>query len=114
MARFIGLPDIPRSENAWQTQILEGLKQNVELLTGGRQESDRASEAITKGDISLSPPPPLGFSAVSARGDGFTINGERVAGLDDYGKLIADVQKLAEDVAILHRYVTILVQQLKR
>ena len=124
MARFVGLPDVPTGVDAWQAQILDGLKINVELLTGGRGEGDRASQAITKGDIELLPPsePTISRSArLTAQGAGFEVQGQKLVSLDDYVKLLgdfnrllADFQSLAVEVEQLNRYVNILVQQLKR
>lgn len=124
MARFVGLPDVPIGVDAWQAQILDGLKQNVELLTGGRGEADRASQAITKGDLELRPLPEstVSLSArLTAQGAGFEIEGQKLVSLDDYAKLLndfnqllADFQSLAVEVEQLNRYVNILVQQLKR
>ena len=114
MARFVGLPDVPTGVDAWQAQILDGLKINVELLTGGRGEGDRASQAITKGDIELLPPPEPDTTSLTARGAGFEIQGQKLVSLDDYTKLLSDVQRLMTEVEQLNRYVNILVQQLKR
>jgi hypothetical protein len=50
---------------------------------------------------------------VSATGKGYTISGQNVADLDDYGKLINDVQLLANDVAALRNTLNALIGQLK-
>ena len=50
---------------------------------------------------------------VAAKGVGFTISGEKVASLDDYGKLIVDVQTLANDVKVTRDVLNILIRQLK-
>ncbi len=113
MARFTSIPDIPRGVDPWQTQILDTLKQNVELLSGTRQELDKASQAVLRGDVKVNEVPEPTAIALTAKGEGFTIDGERVAGLDDYGKLLVDVQKVIQDVELLRTYVNILVKQLK-
>jgi hypothetical protein len=50
---------------------------------------------------------------VTAEGTGFTISGVTVPSLEDYGKLIANVQQLANDVATLRNTVNALINQLK-
>jgi len=50
---------------------------------------------------------------VSAKGAGFTISGQEVAGLDDYGKLITDVQTLANDLAYTRAVLNALIRQIK-
>jgi hypothetical protein len=111
MARFTGIPELPPSDI---TFAVEAIKQNVELLTGGRGEPDRASQAVVKGDLDLAPVPEPDITALSAKGAGFEIQGQKLVSLDDYSKLLTDVQRLIVDVAQLNRYVNILVEQLKR
>ena len=50
---------------------------------------------------------------VSAKGTGFTISSQDVAGLDDYGLLLQDVQTLANDLAQTRLVLNILIKQLK-
>ena len=50
---------------------------------------------------------------VTAKGAGFTISGQEVAGLDDYGLLLTDVQTLANDVAFTRTVLNALINQLK-
>jgi hypothetical protein len=53
------------------------------------------------------------MTRVSATGAGFVISGTQVAGLEDFGRLISDVQKLANDVANIRATLNALIQQLK-
>jgi len=53
------------------------------------------------------------MTRVSATGSGFTISGTQVAGLEDFSRLISDVQKLANDVANIRATLNALIQQLK-
>jgi hypothetical protein len=50
---------------------------------------------------------------ISAKGAGFTISGQEVAGLDDYGLLLTDVQTLANDLAYTRAVLNALIQQLR-
>jgi len=54
MARFTAIPSIPQSGvDYWQVQTLTAIKENLELLTGTGTELDRASKAITGGQVSI-------------------------------------------------------------
>lgn len=115
MARFTSIPAIPQGGMTdWQTILISAVKENVELLTGIRGELDGNSRAVTKGDVTLLELPLQDMKQVSAKGAGFTISGQEVAGLDDYGKLINDVQTLANDLAYTRRALNLLIRQLKR
>jgi hypothetical protein len=114
MSRFTAIPSIPSGTvTDWQVALLNALKEDVELLCGIRGEADRASEAVTKGDIRVNQFTAPTFSRVSATGNGYTISGQRVPDLDDYGKLLNDVQLLANDVSTLRQTVNVLIAQLK-
>jgi len=114
MARFSGIPALPDvNVDEWQTAVLGAIKQNVELLTGGRGESDEASRALLKGDLSVSQAGDPKFVQLSARGAGFTVSGASVPALADYVSLLQDVQALAADVAELRTVLNTLVSQLR-
>lgn len=116
MARFSGIPDLPEGiGQEWAPALISSLKQNVELLAGLRGEQDRASAAVLRGDVDVNRLPPANLRnidyepyEITAEGKGFNIEGELVAGLDDYAKLIGDVaninvntQRLANDLTRL-------------
>ena len=114
MARFTAIPNVPQSGvDFWQVQTLNAMKENVELLAGTGGELDGASKAITRGDVSISAAPPQTMQRVTASGAGFTIAGENVPSLDDYAKLITNVQQLANDVANLRAALNTLINQLR-
>jgi hypothetical protein len=114
MARFTAIPSIPTGNvTEWQGQILRALKEDVELLAGIRGEADLASKAVTRSQLRVNQTSQPTFSRVSASGKGYTISGQNVPDLDDYGKLINDVQLLANDVATLRNVVNLLIAQLK-
>jgi hypothetical protein len=89
------------------------MKENVELLCGIRGEGDLASRAVVRSDITVNEARELNMKRVTAEGKGYTISGQNVPDLDDYGKLLNDVQLLANDVATLRNIVNALIAQLK-
>ena len=114
MARFTAIPAVPQGGiTDWQSVLISSVKENVELLTGLRGETDLASKAVTYGQIRVTPMTAQKLQQVSAKGAGFTISGQEVAGLDDYGKLITDVQTLANDLAYTRNVLNALIRQLK-
>lgn len=114
MARFTAIPDVPQAGvDFWQVQTLTAMKENVELLAGTGGELDGASRAITRGQVSITSAPSQTMTRVTATGAGFTISGVEVASLEDYGKLVSDVQQLANDVANLRATINELISQLR-
>lgn len=114
MARFSGIPALPEANiDEWQSVIIGALKQNVELLTGTRGETDGVSRALLRGDVDVSDPPNPQFTQLSARGTGVKVSGVSVPTLTDYVNLLRDVQALSTDVAQLRATVSTLLQQLR-
>lgn len=114
MARFTAIPSVPQGGiTDWQSVLISAVKENVELLTGLRGEADLQSKAVTQGQVTLKQMSEQDMRQVSAKGAGFTISGQEVAGLDDYGKLINDVQTLANDLAYTRVVVNALIKQIK-
>jgi hypothetical protein len=114
MARFTAIPAVPQGGiTDWQSVLISSVKENVELLTGLRGEADLASKAVTKGQITLELMGDQNMKQISAKGAGFTISGQEVAGLDDYGLLLTDVQTLANDLAYTRAVLNALIQQLR-
>tara|TARA_R110000803_G_scaffold126541_1_gene194113 strand:+ start:3527 stop:3925 length:399 start_codon:yes stop_codon:yes gene_type:complete len=126
--RYSGIPAVPTTGvDEWQSRMLSAIKENVELLAGIRGESDLASKAITKAQVSISDPVAQVMTNVSAAGAGtnvltsFSISGDvvtvtgqaSVPVLDDYTNLVVDVQSLANDVANLRATVQLLLTQLR-
>lgn len=113
-SRYTAIPAVPTvGVEEWQSRLLNALKQNVELLTGTRGETDLASLAINRARLTVSVPPTQEMVRVSAQGGGVTISGTNVPVLEDYNQLIVDVQKLANDVANLRATVEVLITQLR-
>lgn len=113
-SRYTAVPAVPLvGIEEWQSQLLNALKENVELLTGTRGEPDLASVAINRARLTVAVPPTQEMVQVSANGSGVTISGANVPVLEDYSQLITDVQKLANDVANLRATVEVLIAQLR-
>jgi len=114
VARFTAIPAVPQGGiSDWQSILISSVKENVELLTGLRGEADLASKAVTRGQITLLEQPQQNMKQVSAKGTGFTVSGQEVAGLADYGLLLTDVQTLANDLAFTRTVLNVLIKQLK-
>jgi hypothetical protein len=110
---YASIPAVPQQGvSDWQFQYMNTVKQNLELLTS--QRGDTGFQAILKGQIGVFPADQLTMTQVTAVGTGFTISGSDVAGLEDYSKLLIDVQKLANDVGYLREVLNTLIAQLKR
>ena len=109
---YAPLPAVPQvGIPEWQFQFLNGVKQNVEILTGQRGNS--GYEALIAGQVGVQPVGDLNMRQVTATGAGFTISGQNVASLDDHAKLIVDVQTLIGDVAYIKDVLNTLISQLK-
>lgn len=109
---YAPLPAVPQvGVPEWQFQFLNATKQNLEMITG--QRGNTGFQAIRSGQVSVVPVAELNLRQVTAVGAGFTISGVQVAGLDDYTKLIVDVQTLIGDVAYIRSVLNALISQLE-
>jgi len=110
-AKFSAIPNIPQQGlSDWQFQTLNAMKENLDMLTGARGP---ALSALTRGAVTVSAPATQTMQRVTAAGTGFTISGVTVPSLDDYAKLLENVQQVANDVAALRNTVNALLVQLK-
>lgn len=110
--RFSAVPNIPQQGlTDWQFNTLNAMKENLELLTGAR--GNTAGVAITKGAVTVADAPTQSMQRVTAEGTGYTISGVTVPSIDDYAKLILNVQQLANDVAAIRVTLNTLINQLK-
>lgn len=138
MARFSGIPSLPQSGvEEWNLRTLGALKQNVELLTGSRGETDLASKALIRSQFTVNPPPSPSLTSVSQLSVSPDISGiaavnvtpvasgtpvivanagwtSFLSSLSSGGYASAqDVQRLASDVAQLRATLNTLIAQLK-
>jgi hypothetical protein len=109
---YSALPAVPQvGIPEWQFQFLNGVKQNLEELTG--QRGNTGFQAIASGKVAIQTLDELNMRGVTAVGAGFTINAVLVASAEDYAKLIVDVQTLIGDVENIRVTLNALIQQLK-
>lgn len=133
MPRFSGIPSLPQSGvEEWNLRTLGALKQNLELLTGSRGETDRASQALVRGQFTVGQPPlpslttTTSFSPITfayhtvkdiAGNNQFVVAYDaNIGSLQNFvtaAALQADVQRLTNDVAQLRAIVTTLIQQIR-
>ena len=112
--RYTAVPTVPIvGVEEWQSQLLNALKENVELLTGTRGEPDLASAAVNRARVSVAVPPEQELTRIRAQGSGVTISGASVPILEDYNQALVDIQTLANDVANLRATVEVLITQLR-
>jgi len=112
--RYTAIPTVPLvGVEEWQSQLLNALKENVELLTGTRGEPDFASVAINRSRLNVAVPPEQQLARIKAQGSGVTLGGANVPILEDYNQALTDIQTLANDVANLRATVEVLITQLR-
>jgi hypothetical protein len=112
--RFTAIPNIPQQGlTDWQFQTLNARKDNLDLLIGARGSTPLTAAAITKGSVTVAPAPAQLMPRVTAEGLGFTISGVTVPSLDDYVRLVTNVQQIANDVSNLRATLNTLINQLK-
>lgn len=109
---YSALPAVPQvGIPEWQFQFLNGVKQNLEEITGQRGKT--GFQSVISGQIGVQTLDELNMRQVTAQGAGFTISSQNVASLDDYAKLIIDVQTLIGDVENIRVTLNALIQQLR-
>ncbi len=109
--RHVATPEVPNTLLDWQAVLFSAIKENVELLTGTRGESDLASMAIVRGDITVQQVGNQVMGSVTTSGDdGYTISAQDVAALSAFRNLRTDVQRLANDLATTRRALDLLIR----
>ena len=111
---FSTIPQVPHEGlSPMQHQLLNTLKENVELLTGTRGGTAVNNRAVTTGQVGVRPVGTLTTPRITATGAGVSIDGASVPTLEDYAQLMADVQGVMNDVATLRATLNTLIQQLR-
>ena len=112
--KFTGIRDVPlEGINFAVYESMISMKQNLELLTGQRGESDNASRAITPAYITVAEVGIQRSTSLTAEGAGVILQNTRLPSYDDYVKLITDVRNMAADVAEIRATLNGLLAQLK-
>jgi hypothetical protein len=103
MSRFTGIPGVPTSGlPELQASLFGALKENVELLTSARGESDLISRALIRGDITVKRVGSQVMGSVQQISpDGYTgshVDANQIASRAAFRALQQDVQALANDL----------------
>lgn len=80
---FVNLPALPEGLTAWQKMLLDGVKENIELLIATR--GNRDNWAVVKGDIE---------TAFLTPGVGVNISGNQVPTIAEFNALLAQFNDL--------------------
>jgi len=110
--RHVAVPEIPEELLDWQAILFSAIKENVELLTGTRGESDLASLAIVRGDITVQKIGNQQMTTINTSNNLTPTAFNECAPLDAFVDLRTDVQTLAADLAETRRALDALVQNL--
>jgi len=114
MSRFTAIPDPPQTQMSdWQFYMFTAIKQNLDLLTGLRQERDGGSQAITRSSVTITSVPAQSMRQITAQGASLNIEGATVPAAEDYVEALKNLQQLANDVANLYAVVNTLIRQLR-
>ena len=99
MGRFVATPEVIDGIPAWQSSLFSSMKENIELLTGTRNEADLVSRALIRGDVTVAQVGEQVLGAVTLiNPDGYNISAVDVASLAAFRALRSDVQELANDL----------------
>jgi len=103
MSRFTGIPVVPTSGlPELQANLFGALKENVELLTATRGESDLISKALIRGDVTAKRVGSQVMGSVQQISpEGYTgthVDANQIASLAAFRGLKNDVQALANDL----------------
>jgi len=125
MTQFVGIPSIPEDDvSEGQVLFMNAVKENLELITGTRNQQARGSRAILKREIRVEglPPAPqnIGTTPLTVQAQGFEIDGTTLASFQDYVRLINDMVVVKNDIAalvqenrVLRQTVSALIEQLR-
>ena len=113
MATFAALRDIPTTGlNEWESSLLNGMKENIEILTGARVSGAKAVMTDVLAS-KIKAVDNLTSKQITATGAGVNISGSNVPLLSDYNLLRQDVQTLINDVSRVQNLLNNLIQALE-
>jgi len=115
MARFVATPQVPTTGvPEIQANLFSALKENIELLTATRGESDLISRALIRGDVTVKR---VGVQVMGSvqniSPDGFTgphVDANQIASLAAFRALQQDVQALADDLFLTRQALDLLIE----
>tara|TARA_R110001592_G_scaffold250872_2_gene513499 strand:+ start:129 stop:482 length:354 start_codon:yes stop_codon:yes gene_type:complete len=112
--RFVAVPEVPDGILDWEAILLAAQKENIELLCGTRGETDGASIAVVRGDITTENIGQQDLVSVTLSGDdGYNISSQDVASLNALRNLREDVQVLTNDLFRTRAALDFLIKNLK-
>ena len=114
MARFTGIPVIPTAGlPELQANLFGALKENIELLTAARGETDLISKALIRGDVTAKQVGTQVMGSVqNISPEGYTgvhVDANQIASLAAFRALKADVQALADDLFFTRQALDLLI-----
>jgi len=110
--RFVATPEVPSTEIVAQSVLFSTFKENIELLTGTRGESDLASTAVVRGDLTVNQVGRQEMTNVN-RSSGVTpADVASAASAATINDLRNDVQVLANDLFTTRQALDLLIRNL--
>ena len=115
MSRFTGIPVVPTSGlPELQANLFGALKENVELLTATRGETDLISRSLVRGDITAKRVGSQVMGSVqNISPEGYVgphVDANEIASLAAFRGLRNDVQRLADDLYYTRRALDLLIE----
>ena len=110
--RYVATPEVPSTEIVAQSILLSAFKENVELLTGTRGESDFASMAIVRGDLTVNQVGQQEMINVNRSSVVEPANTAAAASAATINDLRNDVQVLANDLFTTRQALDLLIRNL--
>ena len=110
--RYVATPEVPSTEIVAQSILLSAFKENVELLTGTRGESDFASMAIVRGDLTVNQVGQQEMINVNRSSVVEPANTAAAASAATINDLRNDVQVLANDLFTTRQTLDLLIRNL--
>ena len=119
-AQFVPMSTVaPGALPDWQSQLLNGIKENVELLIGQRGSASRGLRAVTSQQINVDRMDTQSMRQVRATGAAFSVtptgasNTVALVSANDYILTVQDLQTLANDLAETRAVINALIRQLR-
>lgn len=111
--RHVAVPEVPTNIVDYQQVVLSALKENVELLTGTRGESDLASMSIVRGDLTVEQVGQQDMGSINTTSNTSPPSLAQAASADMINDLRNDVQILANDLYYTRQALDLLIRNLK-
>jgi hypothetical protein len=110
--RHVATPEVPDALLDWQAILFSAIKENIELLIGTRGESDLASMAIVRGDLTVEQVGNQLMGSINTSHNTTPTVISEAAPLDAFTDLRNDVQQLANDLYATRQALDLLIRNL--